>query len=238
MYYDTIKTSANFPNATRSANLCKNQCLRIEESFFFSKNKLASKYFFSLFLSYCFLEIFTAIWLRPRYNWYGESIASGEIDVMESRGNKDLTLNGKNIGTKQIGSTLHWGPDFQTNRYEKTHWEFNSDVPLTDTFHLYEFSWEPDSIEFHIDGKLIGSLKPITEGGFWHMGNFSDVYENPWRSGTKAAPFDQEFYLIINLAVGGIGYFPDNAENPGGKPWKNKSQKVCMLLSPLFNIFI
>ena len=33
------------------------------------------------------------------------------------------------------------------------------------------------------------------------------------------APFDQEFYLIINLAVGGtIGYFPDDID---GKPWSN-----------------
>jgi len=30
-----------------------------------------------------------------------------------------------------------------------------------------------------------------------------------------ATPFDQDFYLILNVAVGG-GYFPDNV---GGKPW-------------------
>jgi hypothetical protein len=36
-----------------------------------------------------------------------------------------------------------------------------------------------------------------------------------------------QFYFVINLAVGGVnGYFPDNAENPGGKPWSNNSTRV------------
>lgn len=35
------------------------------------------------------------------------------------------------------------------------------------------------------------------------------------------APFDQKFYLIFNVAVGGTnGYFPDGM---GGKPWNDKS---------------
>jgi len=35
------------------------------------------------------------------------------------------------------------------------------------------------------------------------------------------APFDQEFYIIMNLAVGGTGgYFPDSGVNkPHPKPW-------------------
>ena len=34
---------------------------------------------------------------------------------------------------------------------------------------------------------------------------------NLWANAGKAAPFDQEFYFIINLAVGGTAYFSDNA---------------------------
>lgn len=37
------------------------------------------------------------------------------------------------------------------------------------------------------------------------------------------APFDQEFYLIMNLAVGGNEHFPDDAVNTGSKPWTNDS---------------
>jgi len=56
---------------------------------------------------------------------------------------------------------------------------------------------------------------------------------SPWDSGTPAAPFDQEFYIIMNVAVGGINFFPDKFTDPatgavtypgnGGKPWSNKS---------------
>jgi len=39
-------------------------------------------------------------------------------------------------------------------------------------------------------------------------------------NGTKAAPFDQSFYLIMNVAVGGTnGWFPDGPE----KPWLDGS---------------
>lgn len=42
---------------------------------------------------------------------------------------------------------------------------------------------------------------------------------NPWANGTNASPFDQEFYLILNVAVGGTnGWFP---EAQGDKPWLN-----------------
>jgi len=49
-----------------------------------------------------------AIWLLPSYNSYGTWPASGEIDIMESRGN-DATCSAG--GVNRFGSTLHWGPD-------------------------------------------------------------------------------------------------------------------------------
>lgn len=36
--------------------------------------------------------LWPAIWLMPKYNTYGVWPASGEIDMVESRGNKDLML--------------------------------------------------------------------------------------------------------------------------------------------------
>lgn len=62
--------------------------------------------------------------------------------------------------------------------------------------------------------------------GFWSRGTFANApgIDNPWRlATTNIAPFDQEFYLIMNLAVGGIDMFPDDATNAGGKPWLNTS---------------
>ena len=47
-----------------------------------------------------------AIWMMPTHNQYGQWPASGEIDIMESRGNPSTYTPG---GVNKIGSTLHWG---------------------------------------------------------------------------------------------------------------------------------
>lgn len=54
---------------------------------------------------------------------YGGWPASGEIDIVESRGNADFSCGGTPIGRQMVGSTLHWGPDGGNNRYYLTHWE-------------------------------------------------------------------------------------------------------------------
>ena len=40
--------------------------------------------------------------MLPAKSAYGQWPASGEIDIMESRGNNDLILDGKNIGNKLV----------------------------------------------------------------------------------------------------------------------------------------
>lgn len=164
----------------------------------------------------------------PRDNTYGIGWpVSGEIDIIESRGNKNFTLSNFEIGSQQVASTLHWGPMSSHNRYLNTTWNKSSEQGFDEDFHIYELLWTPDNITFSVDGEVLGAVAP-TEGGFWEMGGFANsTYDNPWIGGTKMAPFDQEFYLIINLAVGGLGYFPDDAVNGNGKkPWSNKSKKV------------
>lgn len=162
----------------------------------------------------------------PRDNAYGGWPTSGEIDLLESRGNENLVQNGVNIGTHMVGSTLHWGPDYYHNCYEYTHYEKVDNEAFSDNFHVYALEWTPDYIRFFIDGNIIGTVTPPA-GGFWELGNLgSSGYSNPWEGDSKMAPFDQEFYIIINLAVGGTAYFPDNASNPSGKPWNNDSPTV------------
>jgi hypothetical protein len=42
------------------------------------------------------------------------------------------------------------------------------------------------------------------------------------------APFDEEFYISIQLAVGGSHFFTDDIINNGGdKPWKNDSSTAA-----------
>ena len=46
--------------------------------------------------------LWPAIWMLPVKHAYGQWPASGEIDIMESKGNPDLTLDGQNIGTQLV----------------------------------------------------------------------------------------------------------------------------------------
>jgi hypothetical protein len=61
----------------------------------------------------------------------------------------------------------------------------------------------------------------------WDKGDFDAKFPgsfNPWTSGSKIAPFDQEFYISIALAVGGSHYHDDDAVNgTSEKPWHNNS---------------
>lgn len=163
--------------------------------------------------------------MMPRYNAYGGWPTSGEIDIVESRGNRNLMLNGQQIGTQLMGSTLHWGPDWAHNGYPHTHWEKRNAAGFDTAFHTYEVVWTPTNINFYVDGEHVGGVTPPA-GGLWELGGWGNSLFNPWQSEGLMAPFDQEFYIIVNNAVGGTAYFPDEAVNANGKPWHNASPQV------------
>lgn len=75
-------------------------------------------------------------------------------------------------------------------------------------------------LQFQIDNSVVGTID--AREGFWKRGGslFEDSgLPNPWTEGTIMAPFDQEFFVIINNAVGGTnGYFSDSLENRSGHP--------------------
>lgn len=130
--------------------------------------------------------------MLPKDDIYGWWPASGEIDLVESRGNRNLFAWNRFIGVQEVGSTI-----WNTAGYRTTDWNKTPDMWSND-FHIYTMEWTPDHISFGVDGEVR---------------TFYDV----------AHPFNHEFYLIINLAVGGHNYFPDDGNNPGGKPWRNDS---------------
>ncbi|CAG5117643.1 unnamed protein product [Candidula unifasciata] len=76
----------------------------------------------------------------------------------------------------------------------------------------------------YVDNQRILYVDPGS-GGFWKYGGFSGG--NIWGS-SKMAPFDQNFYLILNVAVGGTsGFFPDDVNYGVKKPWKNNSPRAA-----------
>lgn len=49
-----------------------------------------------------------AIWMLPTDSSYGQWPRSGEIDIVEVRGNQDFKCGGTQFGRQLAGSTLHW----------------------------------------------------------------------------------------------------------------------------------
>ena len=173
--------------------------------------------------------LWPAIWLLPKYENYGGWPRSGEIDVMEARGNAPGYGPNGGIGVDTIGSTLHWGLDPFSNQYEKT----NSKHRLTggddfsDDFHIFGLVRHDNGLYTYVDDdsnrnlEVDWSSQSFYERGDWNPNNKGE--KNIWTktgSALKGKPFvDEEFYIIINLAVGGVNYFP---EGFGNKPWENE----------------
>lgn len=163
----------------------------------------------------------------PKSNAYGLFPSSGEIDLVESRGNRELIKSGVNIGSDQITSSLHFGPYLKADAWQLTTFPRSTNEKgkgFNSAFHRYQMEWSADKITFSVDDIETATVK--AKSGFWEKGDFEALLpgtNNPW-AGSKMAPFDQEFYLSINLAVGGRDAFPDDAINSSGdKPWTNSS---------------
>lgn len=190
--------------------------------------------------------LWPALWLLPEKSVYGGWPTSGEIDILEARGN-DGDACGKWQGNAGFGSTLHFGTDSAHNYFLHTHTEshLQSGESLADSFHVYGLEWGPEGLYTYVDDpeNLVLAVEYSNES-FWRRAqtsevvcservggkctqenfqwswNFSHDQKNPWVNGTPAAPFDQEFFLQMNLAVGGTGgYFADGWCQK--KPWWN-----------------
>lgn len=172
--------------------------------------------------------LWPAIWLLPKHDAYGTWPSSGEIDLVEGRGNRALFNGDVNVGTEQVGSTMHFGPRPDVNGWPTAHFTTNQQPGFNENFHTYKFVWTNESITFFVDDVEAGVVE--AGEGFWLRGGFDTTgRENPWRrSSSLMAPFDQEFYLIMNLAVGGVNYFSDGFVNQGSpKPWLNNSPRAA-----------
>ena len=116
-----------------------------------------------------------ALWMMPQGSVYGGWAASGEIDVFENKGR---------LPTKVSGA-IHYGGSWPNNTYSYAEYTFPNGGVATD-FHVYMLEWNSNSLKWYVDGVLYQT-------------------RTSWYSTAAAypAPFDQSFYLIMNLAVGG-----------------------------------
>ncbi len=122
--------------------------------------------------------LWPAIWMMPKdEGFYGQWPKCGEIDIMEVLGNQTDTAYG----------TIHYGEPHasQQGTVVLTNGTFASD------FHEFSVEWEPGEMRFYIDGNL---YKTVND---WFTAvNGED--EKPY-----PAPFNQPFFIQMNLAVGG-----------------------------------
>lgn len=138
-------------------------------------------------------SLYPAVWLLPTDNVYGGWPRSGEIDFLEGRGNTQyVNDNGEHIGVEHMGSTIHFGPNWDQNGYSTALFATRSKAGFNNGFHRFMMEWSPNCILFCIDGNQVGRVN--VDNGFWERGQFRG--ENIWANASHSAPFDQ--YVSFN----------------------------------------
>lgn len=115
-----------------------------------------------------------AFWLVPEGEVYGAWPKSGEIDIMENIGSDTRTVYGTFHTVDQAGSHV-------SNSVPYT---LPSGLDFSAAFHDFECQWTPDELRWYVDGVLYSKQNRAAYASW------------KW-------PFDQQFYVIYSLAVGG-----------------------------------
>ena len=100
--------------------------------------------------------------------------ACGEIDILEYIGSRPTEVNGTVHGPISAGPGIHHKFDMETD--------------LSEDFHTYSIEWDEDEVEFYVDDIL------------YHIVTKEEV---ELEVGPEDWVYDHDFFLILNLAVGG-----------------------------------
>ena len=124
--------------------------------------------------------LWPAFWMMPAYDVYGTWAASGEIDIMEARGSNQHSVDG----------TIHYGSQWPNNKaiggsYGNTNFS-------TADWHTYAIEWLPGEIRWYVDDVCYYTTSD------WYSTSNDNATDFAY-----PAPFDQEFYILLNVAVGG-----------------------------------
>jgi len=110
-------------------------------------------------------------------SFYGSWPRCGEIDIMEILGHEPNKTYG----------TIHYG-----NPHKEQQGAYVLDKnTFSDDYHIFAVEWEPSEMRFYVDGVL------------YHTVNDWFTKQEGMDEITYPAPFNQNFYLQYNLAVGG-----------------------------------
>ena len=123
--------------------------------------------------------IWPAIWMMPTNSPYGTWAASGEIDIVESRGSK----------VRETLGALHFGGKWPNNVHLDHTYRFPG-KDASEDFHVYALEWNGSEISWFVDGVKWKTRK----NSEWH---------STAAPGNPSAPYDHHFHLILNVAVDG-----------------------------------
>ncbi|MFC3096038.1 glycoside hydrolase family 16 protein [Alteromonas sediminis] len=145
-----------------------------------------------------------AFWMLSSNSPYGSDgwAATGEIDIMEA-------ANPGVAETEFLGSTLFHG--FPWPLQQSISERLPAEIDATE-FNEYAVEWEQNEIRFFVNDI---HFKTITSDSYYSY--FYNDAKETYELAEDGAPFDTEFYLILNLAVGGnlTGNLVEDSSLPG-----------------------
>ncbi|MCR5613016.1 family 16 glycosylhydrolase [Treponema sp.] len=119
-----------------------------------------------------------AFWMMPAdESFYGQWPKCGEIDIMEVLGDQ----------INKVYGTLHFGEPHTQKQGTYSLKKGN----FADEFHVFAVEWEPAEMRFYVDGIM---FYKVSDWFTKKPGKKEEPYP---------APYNQKFYIILNVAVGG-----------------------------------
>jgi hypothetical protein len=120
---------------------------------------------------------------------------SGETDYMEN------VPASSGLGPTEIRSTIH-GPGYSGGNGLGQSYTLPNGGQVNTAFHTYGAIWSPNMIQFYVDDPtkvfFVRTASDIPAGTQW--------------------PFNANFFLLLNLAVGGTGSWPGPPDNTTPNP--------------------
>ncbi|MFD2166633.1 family 16 glycosylhydrolase [Thalassotalea euphylliae] len=130
--------------------------------------------------------LWPAFWMLPTDSQYGGWASGGEIDIME-------VVNPLSTEENHVHGTIHYGMAWPLNVSSGK--ELTADV-LSD-FNVYAIEWEENEIRWFFNDVHYATVTSDTWWSYFYKDTETGYVSD------EAAPFNQSFHLLLNMAVGG-----------------------------------
>jgi beta-glucanase (GH16 family) len=124
-----------------------------------------------------------AFWMLPENPWQPGGYTYGEIDVMEAWGQYP------GIASPHLHNVAAYDP--QSGAFNRQSGAYCHIDNMTSAYHTYAVEWTTSLMMFRYDGNVCWTTRWKPMAGYQPAG------------ATSPSPFNQNFYIILNLAMGG-----------------------------------